>query len=173
MVHAPNLVQSMIWSKALHPCSGNEARQWTSPIFLSIFVSHKSLMSYQLWCWNKLFMISWKRKTSYLSKDLFLWQQLAILSGIFSLCYETSQSCECWNCGTSANAPELSKWRDCIQDEIKTVDLAVGKWDMSQSVLPLKCANAQYHQIICAVRSHSHALATFQNIGKATNVSSV
>jgi len=32
---------------------------------------------------------------------------------------------------------------------------------------PLRCANAQYHQIICVVKSHSHALARFQNVGKA------
>jgi len=29
------------------------------------------------------------------------------------------------------------------------------------------CANAQNHQIICAVKSHSRALATFQKIGEA------
>jgi len=32
--------------------------------------------------------------------------------------------------------------------------------------LPLKCDTAQYHQTICTVKSHSRALATFQNIGK-------
>jgi len=32
----------------------------------------------------------------------------------------------------------------------------------------LRCAAAQYHQeTICIVKSHSRALATFQNIGKA------
>ena len=32
--------------------------------------------------------------------------------------------------------------------------------------LPLKWETAQYHQTICTVKSHSRALATFQNIGK-------
>ena len=32
--------------------------------------------------------------------------------------------------------------------------------------LPLKCETAQYHKTTCTVKSHSRALATFQNIGK-------
>jgi len=31
---------------------------------------------------------------------------------------------------------------------------------------PLRCETAQYHQIICAVKSDSGTLATFQNVGK-------
>jgi len=31
---------------------------------------------------------------------------------------------------------------------------------------PLRCATAQYHQIICAGKSDSRTLATFQNVGK-------
>jgi len=34
-------------------------------------------------------------------------------------------------------------------------------------VFPLRCATAQYHKIICAVKSDFRTLATFQNIGKA------
>jgi len=37
---------------------------------------------------------------------------------------------------------------------------------LAGSALPLKCETVQYHQTICTVKSHSRALATFQNIGK-------
>jgi len=37
----------------------------------------------------------------------------------------------------------------------------------NRAIFPLKCANAHYHQTICAVKSPSRALATFQNNGKA------
>ena len=34
-------------------------------------------------------------------------------------------------------------------------------------IFPLRCATAQYRQIICVVKSDSRTLATFQNVGKA------
>jgi len=39
----------------------------------------------------------------------------------------------------------------------------------SSPMFPLRCATAQYYQIICAVKSDSRTLATFQNVGKAKN----
>jgi len=38
--------------------------------------------------------------------------------------------------------------------------------DCLRTMFHLRFANAQYHQDICAVKSHSRARATFQNIGK-------
>jgi len=34
-------------------------------------------------------------------------------------------------------------------------------------IFPLRCAAAQYHQIICAVKSDSRTLEAFENVGKA------
>jgi len=34
-------------------------------------------------------------------------------------------------------------------------------------MFPLRCATAQYYQIICAVKSDARTFATFQNVGKA------
>jgi len=34
-------------------------------------------------------------------------------------------------------------------------------------MFPLRCATAQHYQIICAVKSDSRTLATFQNVEKS------
>jgi len=45
-------------------------------------------------------------------------------------------------------------------------NIAANKAHILQPLFPLRCATAHYHQTIVAVKSHSCALATFQNIGK-------
>ena len=81
----------------------------------------------------------------------------------------------CWSVSTSdteypnlfwstSNLCTLSYWvwfRYC-----KNFCLTTSKAETS-SIFPLRWATAQYHQIICAVKSDSRTLATFQNVGKA------
>ena len=45
-------------------------------------------------------------------------------------------------------------------------NISADKAHILQPMFSLKCATAHYHQTIVAVKSHSCALATFQNIGK-------
>ena len=47
-----------------------------------------------------------------------------------------------------------------------TDELAVHSCPFLRLLFPVRCATAQYHLTIIAVKSHSRALATFQNIGK-------
>jgi len=55
---------------------------------------------------------------------------------------------------------------DVPENKHKWKTVAANKAHLLKSMFPLRCANAQYHQIICAVKSHFCALATFQNIEK-------
>jgi len=55
--------------------------------FYLFLVSQNSLMSYQLESWSKLFMIFWKRKTSYLRKKPCYVITTRYLTWNFSWCY--------------------------------------------------------------------------------------
>jgi len=98
-----------------------------------------------------------------------LWNIIAVLLHIFLKFYECIIEHACASHTLTIKFLQSWKWigestRGQIGSQCRAgrSDVSVATW---QAMFPSKvrsCANAQCHQPICAVKSHSHALAKFQ-----------